>query len=155
VARRRGDLTFRKVGAGWRYLAIVMDPYTRRILGWSLTRRRTAAVTSAVLAKVASRHPARGVIVHRDRGSESMGAAFCACLAVALGGEDTTTRRRFGRPGKKLLLPLWKTVAEKGIQGDVDRIIALKANPMDVNWRGLDHAFPGIRMFENGRPLCP
>lgn len=40
-----GDITFRKVGSRWRYLTIVMDPYTRRIIAWSLTRRWTATVT--------------------------------------------------------------------------------------------------------------
>ena len=76
-----GDITFLKVGGGWRYLAIVMDQYTRRILAWSLTRRRTAAVTSAVLALAAGRRSARGAIFHSDRGSEYMGAAFCATVA--------------------------------------------------------------------------
>ena len=76
-----GDITFLKVGSSWRYLAIVMDQYTRRILAWSLTRRRTAAVTSAVLALAAARRPARGAIFHSDRGSEYMGAAFCATVA--------------------------------------------------------------------------
>ena len=76
-----GDITFLKVGGGWRYLAIVMDQHTRRILAWSLTRRRTAAVTSAVLALAATRRPARGAIFHSDRGSEYMGAAFCATVA--------------------------------------------------------------------------
>jgi transposase InsO family protein len=76
-----GDITFLKVGSSWRYLAIVMDQYTRRILAWSLTRRRTAAVTSAVLALAATRRPARGAIFHSDRGSEYMGAAFCAMVA--------------------------------------------------------------------------
>ncbi len=76
-----GDITFLKVGSGWRYLAIVMDQSTRRILAWSLTRRRTAAVTSAVLARAAARRPARGVIFHSDRGSEYMGVTFCATVA--------------------------------------------------------------------------
>ena len=87
-----GDITFLRVGTGWRYLAIVMDLYTRRILGWSLTRRCTAAVTSAVLATVAGRHPARGVIFHSDRGSEYMGAAFCAC-AAGLGMQQSASAR--------------------------------------------------------------
>ena len=76
-----GDITFFKVGTTWQYLAIVMDQYTRRILAWSLTRRRTAAVVCAVLTQAAHRRPARGVIFHRDRGSEYMGAAFCAHVA--------------------------------------------------------------------------
>lgn len=77
-----GDITYLKVAHGWRYLAIVMDQYSRRILAWSLTRQRTAAVTCAVLAVAARRRPAaRGVIFHSDRGSEYMGAPFCARVA--------------------------------------------------------------------------
>lgn len=77
-----GDITYLKVGASWRYLAIVMDQYSRRILGWTLTRTRTAAVTSAVLTRAARGRCTRGVIFHSDRGSEYMGAPFCARVAA-------------------------------------------------------------------------
>lgn len=73
-----GDIAYLKVADSWRYLAIVMDQYSRRILAWTLTRQRTAALTCAVLAQAARRRPARGVIFHSDRGSEYMGAPFCA-----------------------------------------------------------------------------
>jgi transposase InsO family protein len=76
-----GDITYLQVGNRWRYLAIVMDQYSRRILAWSLTRRRTAAVTCAVLthaARMARGRPVRGMIFHSDRGSEYVGARFCA-----------------------------------------------------------------------------
>ena len=73
-----GDITYLKVEGTWWYLAIVMDQYSRRILAWSLTRRRTAAVTCAVLALAVRRRPPAGVIFHSDRGSEYMGAPFCA-----------------------------------------------------------------------------
>ena len=76
-----GDITFLRVGTTWRYLAIVMDQHTRRILAWSLTRRRTSLVTSAVLLAAAGTRSARGAIFHSDRGSEYMGAAFCATVA--------------------------------------------------------------------------
>jgi putative transposase len=77
-----GDLTYLRVaGGGWRYLAVVMDQYSRRILAWSLTRRRTAAVTCAVLARAARGRPTRAVIFHSDRGSEYMGEPFCALVA--------------------------------------------------------------------------
>ena len=72
-----GDITYLQVASRWCYLAIVMDQYSRRILAWSLTRRRTAAVTGAVLAQAARRRPAAGVIFHSDRGIEYMGAPFC------------------------------------------------------------------------------
>lgn len=77
-----GDITYLRVGASWRYLAIVMDRYSRRILAWSLTRRRTAAVTCAVLARAADTRPRRGGIFHSDRGSEYLGAPFCAQVAA-------------------------------------------------------------------------
>ena len=73
-----GDITYLTVAGTWRYLAIVMDQYSRRILAWTLTKQRTAAVTCAVLARAVRGRPARGVIFHSDRGSEYMGAPFCA-----------------------------------------------------------------------------
>jgi transposase InsO family protein len=76
-----GDITYLRVGTGWRYLAVVMDQYSRRVLAWSLTRRRTAAVTCGVLTRAARRRGVRGVIFHSDRGSEYMGAPLCAHLA--------------------------------------------------------------------------
>ena len=72
-----GDITYLRVGGAWRYLAIVMDLFSRRILSWSLTHRRTSAVTCAVLIQAARHRPGRGVIFHSDRGSEYMGAPFC------------------------------------------------------------------------------
>jgi transposase InsO family protein len=77
-----GDITYLRVRGRWRYLAIVMDQYSRRLLAWSLTRRRTTAVTCAVLADALRRRGAPPpVIFHSDRGSEYMGAAFGAFLA--------------------------------------------------------------------------
>lgn len=76
-----GDITYLKVAGRWRYLAIIMDLYSRRILAWSLTSRRTAAVTCAVLARAARHRRARGVVFHSDRGSEYMGAPFCSQVA--------------------------------------------------------------------------
>jgi putative transposase len=76
------DITYLRVGGSWRYLAVVMDQYSRRVLAWTLTRHRTAAVTCAVLARaLRHRRPVRRVIFHSDRGSEYMGAAFCAFVA--------------------------------------------------------------------------
>jgi transposase InsO family protein len=75
------DLTYLRVAQRWRYLAVVMDQYSRRVLAWSLSHRRTARVTCTVLARAARTRGARGVIVHSDRGSEYLGAPFCAQVA--------------------------------------------------------------------------
>ena len=58
-----------------------MDQYSRRVLAWTLTRQRTAAVTCSALTRAAAARRARAVIFHSDRGSEYMGAPFCAHLA--------------------------------------------------------------------------
>lgn len=44
-----GGITDLEVGNSWRYLAIVMDRYSRRILAWPLTRRRTACFSTATM----------------------------------------------------------------------------------------------------------
>lgn len=87
-----GDITYLRVGSTWRYLAIVMDAYSRRIVAWTLTAQRTAAVTCAVLTKAARRRAAAGVIFHSDRGSEYMGTPFCA-LVRRLGMQQSASVR--------------------------------------------------------------
>jgi putative transposase len=77
-----GDITYLRVRGGWRYLAIVMDQYSRRILAWTLTRRRTARETCHVLTlALQQRRRVRSLIFHSDRGSEYMATAFCAFVA--------------------------------------------------------------------------
>jgi putative transposase len=76
-----GDLTYLRVARSWRYLAVVMDHYSRRVLAWTLSRRRTARVTCAVLTRAARTRPTAGLIFHSDRGPEYLGAPFCAHVA--------------------------------------------------------------------------
>lgn len=72
-----GDITYLPVAGAWRYLAVVMDRYSRRILAWTLQHRRDARVTCAVLATaVRRRRPRAGLTFHSDRGSEYLAAPF-------------------------------------------------------------------------------
>ncbi len=43
-----GDITYLKAGGQWRYLAVEMDKYSRRILSWSLSARKEGALNRAV-----------------------------------------------------------------------------------------------------------
>ena len=77
-----GDITYLKVGAVYRYLAVVMDKYSRRILGWAYGKRKDVALTLKALNRaVHKRRPARGLIFHTDRGIEYAAGAFKERLA--------------------------------------------------------------------------
>ena len=76
-----GDITYLRVGGRWWYFAVVLDQYSRRVLAWSLGRRRDAALTSGVLmAAIRRRRPAAGFIFHSDRGIEYSAAEFRDCI---------------------------------------------------------------------------
>ena len=66
-----GDLTYLRLGKRWRYLATVMDLFSRRIVGWTLSRHRTTEVTLRALKRaIDARHPRPGLMFHSDRGIE-------------------------------------------------------------------------------------
>ena len=67
------DLTYIKVGKQYQHLITIMDVCSRRILGWSLTKNRTAEDVLPVLRRVIrKRQPEPGLIFHTDRGIEFM-----------------------------------------------------------------------------------
>jgi len=65
------DITYLWTDAGWLYLAVVMDLYSRAIVGWSMNRRMTQQlVCDALTMALFRRHFPTGTIIHSDRGSQ-------------------------------------------------------------------------------------
>ncbi|WP_420632750.1 IS3 family transposase [Candidatus Palauibacter sp.] len=70
------DITYVPTWAGWLYLAVVLDAWSRRIVGWSMaTHLRTSLVLDAFDMALAQRRP-EGVIHHSDQGSQYTSYAF-------------------------------------------------------------------------------
>ncbi len=66
-----GDVTYLKTGEGWMYLAIVMDLYSRRIVGWHIDKRMTTDLVSRAMIKAYNhRQPPKGLVFHSYRGSQ-------------------------------------------------------------------------------------
>jgi transposase InsO family protein len=65
------DITYLWTDQGWLYLAVVMDLYSRAIVGWSMNRRMTQQlVCDALTMALFRRHFPRDKIIHSDRGSQ-------------------------------------------------------------------------------------
>lgn len=80
-----GDITYVPiVGGDFLYLAMLMDRYSRRIVGWSLQENmQESLVLQALQSAIALRQPAPGVIHHTDRGGQYAGSCYRQLLRRA------------------------------------------------------------------------
>lgn len=66
-----GDITYIHTEEGWLYLAVVMDLYSRKVVGWAMAdHMKTQLVNDALLMALWQRKPAPGLIWHTDRGCQ-------------------------------------------------------------------------------------
>jgi putative transposase len=78
-----GDITYIPTQEGWLYLAVILDLFSRRIVGWAMAARMThELVCTALRMALRQRQPAGPLIHHSDRGSQYTGQAFQALLAA-------------------------------------------------------------------------
>jgi len=65
------DITYLRLGREFVYLAVVLDVFSRRVVGWSLGRSLQVAIPLAALNQaIADRQPGRGLVHHSDRGAQ-------------------------------------------------------------------------------------
>lgn len=75
------DITYLPTREGWLFLAVVLDAYSRRIVGWSMRDDlKTELVVDALGMAVTRRKPPAGVVHHSDRGSQYTSLAFGTTL---------------------------------------------------------------------------
>ena len=66
-----GDITYIKTDEGWLYLAVVIDLFSRQIVGFSMAdHMKTSLVNDAMMMAIWQRKPPKGLLWHTDRGSQ-------------------------------------------------------------------------------------
>lgn len=99
------DLTYVHVLTGFVYLACVLDGYSRKIVGWALSKRSDAKlVCDALDMALRSRGDVAGLIHHSDQGSQYQSAAYLAMLDGA-GVRKSMSRK--GTPGDNAKMESW------------------------------------------------
>ena len=92
-----GDYTYIKTQNGWLYHAVVMDLYTRKVIGWSFSRNRNAELTKSALRMALSREtPKPDGLFHSDQGIEYAAHEYRDLV------EQAGLRRSMSRKGNPL-----------------------------------------------------
>jgi len=77
------DLTYTRLRSAFVYLACILDAFSRRCIGWHLSREMTTQLTLAALNHaIAQRRPQPGLIHHSDRGVKSCELRLCGAIAA-------------------------------------------------------------------------
>ncbi len=76
-----GDITYIWTAEGWLYLAVVIDLFSRAVVGWSMSQwLKAGLVTSALQMAIDQRQPLAGLIMHTDRGSQYVADRYLQLL---------------------------------------------------------------------------
>lgn len=76
------DITYIRTRSGWLYLAVVLDVFSRKVVGWSMAPNMPAElVCSAIQLAIAQRQPPPDLIAHSDRGSQYASVSYRDLLA--------------------------------------------------------------------------
>jgi transposase InsO family protein len=89
-----GDITYIRTWEGWLYLAVLLDAYSRKVVGWAMADHlRTELASGALHMAVTARRPTSGLIHHTDRGVQYTSAAYRRVL------ESHHIAQSVGKPG--------------------------------------------------------
>jgi len=117
-----GDITYLPTREGWLYLAVVIDLFSRRVVGWSmkLTMDRSLVI-DALQSAIGDRRPAGGMLFHSDRGSQYASEDFRTVLRAngiqqSMSGkgdcwDNSVVESFFGTLKSELGDPIWETLA--------------------------------------------
>lgn len=123
------DITYIKTAEGWLYLAVVMDLYSRKIVGWSLARNMAVEmVKNALTMAIGRRAPCPGLIHHSDRGIQYACDEYRRLLqsygmvsSMSRSGNclDNAVAERFFRTLKGECLVNWRDMSAEEVKHDI------------------------------------
>ena len=128
------DITYLWTDEGWLYLAVVVDLFSRQVVGWSMKpRMKTDLVLDALRMAWFRRRPARGLIFHSDRGSQYCAMAFRDALAQY--GIASSMSRKGDCWDNAVVESLWGSLKLARVYG---RVFATRRAAMDevIDWLG-------------------
>lgn len=136
------DTTYLPVLGGFLFLCVILDLFSRKIVGWSLSERLDAELSGEALRRaLAQRHPPPGLVFHSDRGSEFAAESFRKLLAAA--GAIQSMSRRGNCWDNAVAESFFSTLEFEG--------------PHDASWRTVEDAGPAlftfIEAYYNGKRL--
>ena len=141
------DITYIKTAQGWLYLAVVMDLYSRKVVGWSLARNMAVQmVKNALLMAIGRRKPDPGLIHHSDRGIQYACDGYRRLLrrydmvsSMSRSGNclDNAVAERFFRTLKTECLINWRDMSADEVRHDIVDYIEMFYNNERL------HSFPG------------
>lgn len=123
------DITYIKTMEGWLYLAVVMDLYSRKIVGWSIARNMAVKmVKNALMMAIGRRQPDNGLIHHSDRGMQYACTEYRRLLqsyqmlsSMSRSGNclDNAVAERFFRTLKTESLLNWRNMPIEEVKHDI------------------------------------
>ena len=79
------DFTYIETDEGWLFLAVVLDLFSRKVIGWAMSKKMdTDLVVTALRMALLGRRPPAGLLHHSDQGSQYTSTAYCNCLTEAM-----------------------------------------------------------------------
>ena len=100
-----GDMTQIPTRRGWLYLAVILDLYSHRVIGWAMADRQRQDLTATALnMAIARRCPAPGVIHHSDRGSQYTASLSRSTASARLSHQHESCRHALRQCCRRKLL---------------------------------------------------
>ena len=126
------DTTYLPVVGGFLFLVVILDLYSRKVVGWSLGDRLDAELSGQALRRALTRrYPGPGLIFHSDRGSEFAAASFRKVLLEA-GALQSMSRKG----------DCWDNAVAESFFSTLEF-----EGPPTSTWRGVSDAAPGLFTF--------